>query len=78
MTNRLSFSTFDLLHDVPTICGVCATNPPIFRYTFFDGDEKEQAEYIKGFCCASCAVKLLEVLEQVEPQEWAGEQASGT
>ena len=44
MTNRLSFSTCDLLHDVPTICGVCAAHPPIFRYTFYDGDEKERAE----------------------------------
>ena len=55
---------------------MCATNPPIFRYAFYDGDEKEQAEYMKGFCCASCASKLLEVLEQVECKEWAWEQAA--
>jgi hypothetical protein len=75
MTNRIYFSTFDLLHDVPNICGVCASNPPMFRYEFSDGDE-QRAEYMKGFCCASCASKLLSVLEDVERQEWAREQAA--
>jgi len=76
MANRLCFSTFDLLHDVPTMCGVCASNPPIFRYAFHDADDREQAEYMKGFCCASCASKLWEVMEHMESQEWAREQAA--
>jgi len=75
MNNRVCFSTFDLFHDVPNVCGVCTSNPPIFRYEFCDGDEKQAAEYIRGFCCASCASKLLSVLENVERQEWAREQA---
>jgi hypothetical protein len=74
MTDRVCFSTFDLFHDVPEICGVCASNPPIFRYEFCNGDEKGPAQYMKGFCCASCASKLLDVLEHVERQEWAVEQ----
>jgi hypothetical protein len=74
MTDGLCFATFSLLHDVPNICGVCTSKPPILRYEFCDGDEKP-AEYMKGFCCASCASRLLSVLEDVERQEWAREQA---
>jgi len=76
MNNRVCFAAFDPLHEVPKVCGVCVSNPPIFRYEFREGDEDTRAEYIKGFCCASCAAKLLEVLEHVESQEWAREQAA--
>lgn len=68
--NRVCFTTFDLVHDLPKVCGVCASNPPIFRYAFSD-DEDPRAEYMKGFCCGFCAVKLLNVLEHVESQPLA-------
>ena len=67
MYNRLCFTTLDLCQDVPSACGVCTLRPPVFRYTFSD-DESTRAEYIKGFCCGSCAVKLLDVLEHAESQ----------
>jgi len=74
--NRVCFSTFDLLHDVSTVCGVCTSNAPIFRFEFLDDSQNMSAEYMKGFCCAPCAVKLLEVLEQAGSQEWARERAA--
>jgi len=74
--NRACFSTFDLLRDVPHVCGVCNANEPVFRYEFLDEGENTRAEYMKGFCCAACAVKLLEVLQHVETEEWAREQAA--
>ena len=76
MNNRVCFATFDPLRDVPNMCGVCVSNPPIFRYEFCADDENARAEYMKGFCCSHCAVKLLEVLEHAESQEWAREQAA--
>ncbi|HEV2716742.1 MAG TPA: hypothetical protein VGU64_15880 [Terriglobales bacterium] len=76
MNNRLCFATFDPLHDVPSVCSVCASNPPVFRYEFCADEENTHAEYMKGFCCASCAAKLLRVLEHVESREWAEEQAA--
>lgn len=76
--NRIIFSTFDLLRDVPSVCGVCTSKGPIFRFEFHDDGENTRAEYMKGFCCAPCAVKLLEVLERIESQEWEREQAAIT
>jgi len=75
MNNRVCFHTFDLVHDVPSICGLCNSSSPIFRYEFCEGDENQRAEYMKGFCCASCASKLLTVLEDAERKQWAREQA---
>ena len=76
MNNRVSFATFDLFHDVPKVCGVCMTNPPIFRYEFSDGQQAMRAEYMKGFCCAACTAKLLEVLEDEESREWTHEEGA--
>jgi hypothetical protein len=76
MNNRLCFATFDPLHDVPNVCSVCVSSPPIFRYEFCADDKETRAEYMKGFCCAPCAAKLLTVLERTESQEWAHEQAA--
>jgi hypothetical protein len=67
MYNRVCFTTFDLCQDVPNVCGVCTLRPPVFRYAFSD-DESARAEYMKGFCCGSCAVKLLDVLEYTKSQ----------
>src|SRR5262249_16732135 len=66
--NTLCFATFDPPNDVPSVCGVCTSSTPIFRYTF-SADDKN-AEYMKGFCCAFCAAKLLEVLKHVEAKPW--------
>jgi hypothetical protein len=74
--NSARFSTFDLPRDVPNVCGVCLSNTPIFRFEFLDDCKNMLAEYMKGFCCAPCAIKLLEVLEHVESQEWAHQQAA--
>jgi len=74
--NRICFSTFNLLHDVPNVCGVCTSKVPIFRFEFLDDGENTRAEYMKGFCCAPCAVKLLEVLEYIESQEWERERSA--
>lgn len=61
--NRVSFTTLDFFHGVPNVCGLCNSNPPTFHYSFSD-DENGGVEYLKGFCCGSCAIKLLDVLEQ--------------
>jgi hypothetical protein len=76
MSNRVCFSTFDLFRDNPNVCGVCMSSAPIFRYEFIEDGEDIRSEYIKGFCCASCAAKLLEVLEDVERRDWTREQAA--
>src|SRR5262250_106309 len=44
--NRVCFTTFDFLHDVPKACALCNSNAPIFRFAFAD-DENERAEYMK-------------------------------
>jgi hypothetical protein len=76
MNNRLCFATFDPLHDVPNVCGVCVSNPPIFHYEFCGDETDVRPEFMKGFCCTPCAAKLLEVLEYAESREWAHEQAA--
>jgi hypothetical protein len=76
MSNKVCFSTFDLFRGAPNVCGVCMLSAPIFRYEFLENCENVREEYMKGFCCASCADKLLEVLEDVERRDWAREQAA--
>jgi hypothetical protein len=76
MSNRVCFSTFDFFRDAPNVCGVCMSSAPIFRYEFLEDGENIRAEYMKEFCCASCAGMLLEVLEDVERRDWAREQAA--
>jgi hypothetical protein len=76
MSNRLCFATFDPLREAPSVCNVCSSNPPIFRYEFRVDDKGSGTEYIKGFCCACCARKLLAVLEHEESSDWALEQAA--
>ena len=76
MNNGVYFYTFAVLHDVPNVCGVCNSKPPIFRYEFCDGEQKPDAAYLKGFCCTCCAHKLLGVLENVGRKEWTREEAA--
>jgi len=73
MTPRVCFATLDLLWDSPSVCDVC-TNSPTFRYEFHEGGENTWTEYLKGFCCASCAVKLLQFLRYAGSQECVQEQ----
>jgi hypothetical protein len=69
--NRLCFSTLDPCREAPTVCGVCISGPPIFRYEFCDESDGMRADYMKGFCCARCASTLLTILEDLEQREKA-------
>ena len=67
--NRLCFSTLDPGREAPTVCGVCISGAPLFRFEFSDESDGVHADYIKGFCCARCAGTLLVALQDVEQKE---------
>jgi hypothetical protein len=76
MQSTVLFTTFDPLRDAPEMCSVCHSQPPVFRFEFGTADEDEAPYSIKGFCCESCATRLLKILECTESREWAEEAAA--
>jgi len=74
--DTLFFAGFDPLHEVPEVCTVCASRPPVFSYDHHAFDSKGQPQRTTGFCCAPCAAVLLKKLERAESQEWAEEEAA--
>lgn len=74
MSEKVSFSTFDPIRfDTPTYCDVCTSDVPLFRYEYESDHSAPQNP--QGFCCASCAAKLLDRLQRAESQVWADEAA---
>ncbi len=75
MSEKVTFSAFDpILFDAPSTCDVCASQPPMFHYEYAV-DEGIRQQPRKGFCCRSCAAKLLDTLQRAESQVWAREEA---
>jgi len=74
MSEKVSFSTFDPIRfDTPTYCDVCNSDVPLFRYEY--ESDRSAPQNPQGFCCASCAAKLLDRLQRAESQVWADEAA---
>jgi hypothetical protein len=76
MMDSLFLSGFDPLHEVPEVCTVCSSRPPVFSFDYRGLDEAQKSKENKGFCCAPCAIVLLTQLERSESQEWASEEAA--
>jgi hypothetical protein len=77
MTNKVCFSAFDsMVGDSPELCDLCRNRVPIFKYQCSSGRDREQREYLIGFCCLSCTQRLLENLRQSESRYWAEEEAA--
>ena len=75
MMDSLFFYGFDPLHEVPEVCTVYASHPPVFSFDYRGLDESGESQKTSGFCCAACAAMLLQRLERAESQEWADEEA---
>jgi hypothetical protein len=76
MRGSLHISTFDPMHEVPEVCKVCGSNPPVFFYEWLPYGEESAPENTEGFCCADCGAKLLKKLERLEAREWAEEEVA--
>src|SRR4029077_2219494 len=76
MSEKVGFSVFDPMRfDAPSHCNVCTSYPPVFHYEY-SVDEGARLSPKRGFCCSSCAVRLLDKLQRVESRMWAEEEAS--
>ncbi len=76
MIDSLFFAGFDPLHEVPEVCTVCSSHPPVFSFDYHALDEKREPKKTSGFCCVACAVQLLKKLERAESKEWAEEESA--
>ena len=74
--DSLFLSSFDPLHEVPELCTLCSSRPPVFCFDYRGWDEKQNPQETKGFCCSPCAIVLVSKLERAESQEWASEEAA--
>jgi hypothetical protein len=76
MSERVTFSTFDPVRfDSPSHCDLCTSRAPVFHYEH-TVDEAARQSPKRGFCCASCAARLLATLQNTESRVWAEEEAS--
>jgi hypothetical protein len=72
MRNELCFSTFDpLFSDAPSLCDICETKPSVFQFESGSTESDAATRPVKGYCCASCAVQLLNKLQDAESLAWA-------
>lgn len=76
MMDTLFFAGFDPLHEVPDVCAICQTRPPVFNFDYRALAENREVEKTTGFCCPLCAARLLKKLERAESQEWASEESA--
>ena len=77
MNDSAFFATFDpLFCEAPDTCEVCGVNLPIFQYECCTQNQGKEHQYAKGFCCASCAVRLLQHIKSLEAREWAEEETA--
>jgi hypothetical protein len=74
--HSLHFTTFDPLRDAPELCGLCGVRPPVFHFDFSTEKLAGEPSARKGFCCESCARRLLKALERTESQDWTAEEAA--
>jgi len=76
MSEKVTFATFDPMRfDAPSQCDICAAKPVLFHYEY-SVDEGARVSPKRGFCCSSCASRLLDRLQRAESQVWAQEEAS--
>jgi hypothetical protein len=76
MSERVTFSTFDPVRfDSPSHCDLCTSRTPVFHYEH-TVDEAARQSPKRGFCCASCAARLLATLQNTESRVRAEEEAS--
>ena len=77
MRNELCFSTFDpLFSDAPCLCDLCEGKPSVFQFESGSTESKTKCRPAKGYCCASCAVEMLNQLQDAESLAWAEEELS--
>ena len=76
MHNSLHFTTFDPLRDAPELCGFCQARAPVFHFEFNSDADQNPPLSSDGFCCESCAARLLKKLERTEFLQWAAEEAA--
>lgn len=76
MSEKVTFSAFDPMRfDAPSQCDLCTSKPPVFHYEY-SLDEGARLSPRRGFCCNSCASRLLDKLQRAESLVWAEEEAS--
>src|SRR5262245_48415718 len=76
MNEKVTFAAFDPMRfDAPLQCDICAAKPALFHYEY-SVDEGARVSLKRGFCCRSCASRMLERLQRAESQVWAQEEAS--
>ena len=77
MRAQRTFSTFDpLFSDAPSICEMCGARPSVFKFEDGCSEAEGGSQRLVGFCCAVCATRLLEELQEKESVAWAEEETS--
>jgi hypothetical protein len=76
MKPRLLLYALEPLREIPSLCEVCSTSPPVLRYEFQEYGRNGEITETKGFCCWNCANGLLRKLERSEAQKWSEEEAA--
>jgi hypothetical protein len=76
MQNSLHFTTFDPLRDAPEFCQLCGKRPSLFHFELAIQKRTEKSCHKKGFCCHTCATRLLRTLELSESRQWNAEAAA--
>lgn len=77
MRVTVSFSTFDpLFSDAPALCDVCEAKPSVYQFESHSDDDSPAHRPVTGFCCAACAIEMLDKLRSEESLAWEEEEAS--
>lgn len=77
MNDSVFFATFDpVFCDAPASCERCGARTPVFQYEYCTKNEKNERQYLKGFCCGACADQILRQLKAAESREWAEEETA--
>ena len=77
MRVTVSFSTFDpLFSDAPCLCDVCESKPSVFQFESHSDNDSSKNRPVNGYCCAACAIELLEKLRREESLSWEQEEVS--
>ncbi|HEU5335681.1 MAG TPA: hypothetical protein VFU27_06940 [Terriglobales bacterium] len=77
MNDSVFFATFDpIFCDAPASCDRCGAGVPVFQYEHCTQNQDKERQYLKGFCCGTCADQILRQLKAAESREWAEEEAA--
>ena|ERR1700758_352725 len=76
MNPRLLLCAFEPLREIPTVCDICCSHPPVLRYEFDEYDEDGESHQHEGFCCVRCATELVHKLENCEAKRWRLEEVA--